>query len=139
MGALLSLLPFLGNVLDKILPDQKASTEAKLKMMELAQNGELEILHAQTQLASGQIDVNKTEAASSSLFVSGWRPFIGWVCGAALLYQYLIRPFVSWYCLVKGITLHELPGLDENLWQLLAGMLGLGSLRTFEKVKGVTK
>jgi hypothetical protein len=139
MGAILSLLPVIGNILDKVIPDPQAKADAQLKVMELAQNGELAILKSQTELATGQLEVNKTEAASSSLFVAGWRPFIGWVCGAALTYHYLIRPLAVWACLFYGVTIPELPGLDDNLWQLLAAMLGLGSLRTYEKSKGITK
>jgi hypothetical protein len=89
------------------------------------------------ELAKAQIGVNAVEAASPSLFTSGWRPAIGWICGAALAYQYLLRPLVSWGVIAAGHPLPMMPGLDENLWQLLMGMLGLGGLRTFEKVKGV--
>lgn len=64
--------------------------------------------------------------------MSGWRPAIGWVCALAMGYQYLLRPF-----LVAFNPVLAFPGLDDNLWQLLAGMLGLGGLRTFEKVNGV--
>ena len=139
MGAILSLLPFIGGILDKVIPDPQAKADAQLKVMELAQNGELAVLKSQTDLATGQIEVNKAEAANVSLFVSGWRPGIGWVCVAALAYQFLIRPFAVWTCLLYGVAIPELPGLDDNLWELLFGMLGLGGLRTIEKVKGVTK
>ena len=66
------------------------------------------------------------------MLVAGWRPAIGWVCAAALAFNYVIRPV--------AIAIHPaivLPALDDSLWQLMAGMLGLGGLRTFEKVKGV--
>ena len=79
-----------------------------------------------------QTEINKVEAASPSVFVSGWRPAIGWVCAMAMGYQYLLRPFLVAYHPALAF-----PGLDDNLWQLLAGMLGLGGLRTFEKVNGV--
>jgi len=68
------------------------------------------------------------------LFVAGWRPFIGWISGLALAYQYLIRPFMAAF-----LPQYTFPGLDENLWQLMTGMLGLGAYRTFEKYQGVTK
>ena len=112
-------------LINKIFPDPAQASEAKLKLLELQQNGELAIMTAQT-------DINKTEAANSSVFVSGWRPAIGWVCALAMGYQYLLRPF-----LVAFYPVLTFPGLDDNLWQLLAGMLGLGGLRTFEKLNGV--
>ena len=121
----------LGNTLiNKIFPDPAQASEAKLKLLELQQNGELAIMTAQT-------DINKTEAANSSVFVSGWRPAIGWVCALALAYQYLVRPLGGTIASLLGMTIPPLPGLDDNLWQLMMGMLGMGGLRTFEKVQGV--
>ncbi len=84
----------------------------------------------------GQLDVNKAEAANPSMLTSGWRPAIGWVCAAALACQYIGRPMLQWGGIVLGHPLPELPGIDDNLWELMLGMLGLGGLRTFEKVKG---
>lgn len=86
-----------------------------------------------------QTDVDKSEAASPSLFVSGWRPSIGWVCSGALLYQYIIVPFIMWACIIFNITITKPPTLDDSLWQLMFGLLGLGGLRTYEKIKGVSK
>ena len=121
----------LGNTLiTRIFPDPAQASEAKLKLLELQQNGELAIMTAQT-------DINKTEAANSSVFVSGWRPAIGWVCALALAYQYLVRPLGGTIASLLGMTIPPLPGLDDNLWQLMMGMLGMGGLRTFEKVQGV--
>ena len=117
-------------LINKIFPDPAQASEAKLKLLELQQNGELAIMTAQT-------DINKTEAASSSVFVSGWRPAIGWVCALALAYQYLVRPLGGTIASLLGMTIPPLPGLDDNLWQLMMGMLGMGGLRTFEKVQGV--
>lgn len=127
------------SVLNKIWPDPAQQAEAQFKLAQLVQSGELAQLAAQTDLAKAQIGVNQAEASSGSLFVAGWRPFIGWVCGAALVYQYIARPLITWGALAAGHTLPPMPGLDENLWQLLLGMLGLGGLRTVEKVKGATK
>jgi hypothetical protein len=83
-----------------------------------------------------QIEVNKTEAASGSVFVAGWRPFIGWTCGAALAYQYVGAPLASFCMGVAGLDVPPLPRLDDGLWQLVAGMLGLGAMRSYEKVQG---
>ena len=117
-------------LINKIFPDPAQASEAKLKLLELQQNGELAIMTAQT-------DINKTEAANSSVFVSGWRPAIGWVCALALAYQYLVRPLGGTIASLLGMTIPPLPGLDDNLWHLMMGMLGMGGLRTFEKVQGV--
>ena len=119
------LLPFASKLIDKILPDPAAKDAARLELMKLQQSGELAAMTAQTE-------INKVEAASSSIFVSGWRPAIGWVCALAMCYQYLVRPFITAF--YPALTF---PGLDENLWQLMMGMLGLGGLRTFEKVNNV--
>ena len=121
----------LGNTLiSRIFPDPAQAANAKLELLKLQQSGDLATMTAQT-------DINKEEAKSSSLFVSGWRPAIGWVCALALVYQYLIRPLSGTIGFLLGATLPPLPGLDDNLWQLMMGMLGMGGLRTFEKVQGV--
>jgi hypothetical protein len=121
----------LGNTLiTRIFPDPAQADQAKLELLKLQQSGELASMTAQT-------DINKVEAGNSSLFVSGWRPAIGWVCALALFYQYLLRPLASSIFPAFGITIPPLAGLDDNLWQLMMGMLGMGGLRTFEKVQGV--
>ena len=121
----------LGNTLiSRIFPDPAQADAAKLELLKLQQSGDLATMTAQT-------DINKAEASSSSLFVSGWRPAIGWVCALALAYQYLIRPLSGTVASIAGIVIPPLPGLDDNLWQLMMGMLGMGGLRTFEKVQGV--
>jgi len=136
--ALISLLP---GILDKILPDPGAASAAKLQLMELAQKGELAALDAEMRLALGQLEVNKAEAASGSLFTAGWRPSIGWICAAGLGYEFLLLPLLPWLLSVAtGRTLPPLPDLPtETLMTLLFGMLGLGGLRTVEKVKGVSR
>lgn len=96
-------------------------------------------LAATLTIIQGQLDTNKAEAASSSAFVAGWRPAIGWVCAAALACQYIGRPLLMWGGVVTGHQWPPLPGIDDNLWELMLGMLGLGGLRSFEKIKGVAK
>jgi len=121
----------LGNTLiTRIFPDPAQADQAKLELLKLQQSGELASMTAQT-------DINKAEALNGSLFVSGWRPAIGWVCALALFYQYLLKPLASSILPAFGITIPPLVGLDDNLWQLMMGMLGMGGLRTFEKVQGV--
>ncbi len=94
-------------------------------------------LAAALTIVQGQLAANTAEAASPSWFTSGWRPGIGWVCVVALFAQYIVRPALAWWGIVSGHQLPPLPGIDDNLWQLMLGMLGLGGLRSFEKVKGV--
>ena len=103
----------------------------------LRQEGE--ITKAALAAQSAQIEVNKQEAASASIFIAGWRPFIGWVCGCALVIQYIASPMLPWLAAVIGFSVPAIPSLDDGLWQLLTGLLGLGGMRTFEKMKGVDR
>jgi hypothetical protein len=112
-----------GTVITRIWPDKSEAEKQQLA--------------AAVQLVQGQMDINKAEAASGSVFIGGWRPAIGWVCAAALACQYIARPLLVWAGIVTGHNWPVLPGLDDNLWQLMLGMLGMGGLRTVEKVKGV--
>jgi ABC-type sulfate transport system permease component len=119
-------------LIDRLFPDAQAAADAKLKLIELQQSGELAAMTAQT-------DINKNEAASTSLFVSGWRPFIGWICGIGFGYQFLAVPLSA---VLSALTGHpiSLPviALDTQM-TILYGMLGIGfgGLRTYEKLNGV--
>lgn len=136
MGALLALLPVLGQILDKVLPDKGASDAAKLELVKMAQAGELAQLQADVTLATGQTDINKIEAGSNRLFVAGWRPFVGWICGLAVAFKFIGGPMLFMVAQAIGHPV-ALPNIaTEELWPLLLGMLGLGGLRTVEKVKG---
>jgi hypothetical protein len=134
--ALLSILP---GLLDKLIPDPRVADEAKLKMLGMAQNGELAALTAETDLAKGQLEVNKTEAASPDRFVSGWRPFIGWVCGFSIAYKYIGSPFLAliFSALGSGIIVPEIDATE--LWPVMLGLLGLGAQRSYDKQKGTSK
>lgn len=124
-------------IIDKIIPDPAAKAEAKLKVLELQQNGELKALELETQLALGQLEVNKVEAGSDSLFKSGWRPAVGWVCVAGLATQFLLAPLLPWLVGLIDSSVAPIPSLDlSELLTLLFGMLGLGAMRTTEKLKG---
>jgi len=120
-------------LLNKFIPD--AGERAKLAH-EIATMAEK---HAH-EIALAQIAVNKEEAASGSLFKGGWRPFIGWVCGSAFAYHFVLQPLMIFGIAVYGLSLPPLPSFDmASLMTVLGGLLGLGGLRTFEKVKGVEK
>jgi len=111
------------SIIGKVWPDKSAQQAAELA--------------AAVAIVQGQLDANKAEAASGSVFTSGWRPGVGWVCVIALAMQYVARPMLAWLGIVTGHPFPELPGIDDNLWQLMLGMLGMGGLRSYDKVKGV--
>jgi hypothetical protein len=114
-------------VLDRVLPDPAQQAAAKLELMKLQQNGELAQI-------TGQMEINKVEAASSSIFVSGWRPSIGWICGAGFAVQFVIGPLAEWGAALAGHPV-KFPQMDTGtMMPLLLGMLGLGGLRTAEKL-----
>ena len=117
---------FLTTGLTKWIPDANVRTQVA---QELATDMSLQVL--------GQLELNKVEAQSQSLFVSGWRPFIGWVCGGAYAYTFVIQPFLVFALLACGVTLPPLPHLDwSELSFVLFGLLGLGAMRTYEKKLG---
>ena len=118
------------DLIERLIPDPKQKAEALLKLEELKQSGDLAVI-------AGQNDINKIEANNSSTFISGWRPFVGWVCGGALAIQMVLFPVASWVCALAGHPV-TMPILDVSLLTtLLVGMLGLGGMRTVEKLNGV--
>jgi hypothetical protein len=137
LGALMpNILGTVNEVVDRLVPD-KAGAE-KLKA-ETAARLEEKMLDGSIQGALAQIEVNKIEAQSSSLFVAGWRPFIGWVCGSGLFYQYLLSPILPWVVNAFGGHVAPMPTLDGSLSELVTAMLGLGLLRSFEKYSKVAR
>ena len=127
------------SAIDKIWPDPIKRAEELRKLEEMKQRGDLAELNAQVQLLSGQLDINKIEAASNNVFVSGWRPFVGWVCGFGLAYAAIIEPIMRFAATMLDYT-GTFPVIDTSItMQVLLGMLGLGAMRTREKEKGVHK
>jgi len=125
-----ALLDIGGKVLDRVFPDPAQQAAAKLELMKLQQSGEL------AQLA-GQMDINKLEATNPSIFVSGWRPAIGWICGAGFAVQFVVGPLAEWGSALYGHPV-KFPQMDTGtMMPLLLGMLGLGGMRTAEKIQGV--
>lgn len=123
----------ISSLLDKFVPD---ATERQKLAHEIATMAEKNV----HEISMAQIEVNKTEAASSSIFKGGWRPFIGWVCGVAFAYHFVLQPFLIFVLTTLGQPVPYLPEFDmASLMTVLGGLLGLGGLRTFEKYKGVTK
>lgn len=119
----------ISSALDFFDGDKKREAELLLKQVD----------NVQAQ-AMAQIAANAEQAKHSSIFVAGARPFLLWVCGAALAIDFILRPLTSWACMIWWQHIPALPSLvSENLWELMMGLLGLAGLRTFEKVKGVAR
>ncbi len=115
-------------VLDKFIPDPEAKAKA-----------ETELRESLMQWDQGQMKVNEAEAGNASIFVSGWRPFVGWTCGVAFAYHYVLQPVALFVAALFGKTV-VLPAFAmESLLTVLLGLLGLGGMRTYEKFKGVAK
>jgi hypothetical protein len=132
-----SVFDLAGKVMDKIFPDKDAADKAKLAMLQLQQQGEFKQMEQDFNLALEQIKTNAVEAANPSIFVSGWRPAVGWVCVCAYAFNYLLLPLLNFFTDYLGIKA-DIVALDTGeLWTLLGGMLGIGGLRTLDKIKGV--
>lgn len=115
----------------KVNPTEQLAAQTEITKIQLELQGKI------LDQVSAQLDVNKVEAASPSTFVAGWRPFVGWICGSGLAVQFIIGPITTWIAALAGHPV-IFPTLDlGTLLTLLLGMLGLGTMRTFEKVNGV--
>ena len=122
------LLREIGQTVRQVLPNPQAQAEFDLKIMELAARAE----ERENELMLGQIQVNQTEAQHSNIFVAGWRPFVGWMSAVSLGYVFLVRP------LLQQIFGAPMPDLEiVELIALLSAMLGIGGMRTMEKLNGV--
>jgi len=120
-------------LLDKFIEDKDQKNALAHEIATMAEKQAHEI-------AMSQIEVNKIEAQSTSLFKSGWRPFLGWVCAAAFAYHFIVQPLVIFGIALGGFAPIDLPEFDMgSLMTVLMGMLGLGGLRTYEKKAGLTK
>ena len=127
------LISPVAELLGKFIPDATERQKLAHEIATMAQKNAHEN-------AMAQIEVNKTEAASNSIFKGGWRPFIGWVCGTAFAYHFVLQPLLIFVMTYLGHPVPALPEFDmASLMTVLGGLLGLGGLRTFEKFKGVTK
>ena len=114
-------------IIDRVWQDPAKKAEAYLELRRLEQSGDLAIM-------AGQTEINKIEAANPNLFVSGWRPFIGWICGLGFAVQFILGPIGGWFTTLIGHPV-LVPTLDlSTLSTLLIGMLGLSGMRTVEKL-----
>lgn len=125
------------DIVNKLIPDPAQKAQAQLALLQLQQNEEFKQIDAQLQSAAQQTDTNKVEASSANLFVSGWRPFIGWICGTGLGWNFAGLPVVQFFATLFGHPVSVQPADLSEMMPLLIGMLGLGGMRTYEKINGV--
>lgn len=127
----------IGDTVDKLFTSDDERLERENEKAKADQQYQIELAKLDSQALQNQTDINKIEAASTNLFVSGWRPFVGWVCGFALAYAAILEPFLRFIASLCGFT-GSFPVIDTTItMQVLLGMLGLGGMRSFEKAKGV--
>ena len=138
-----SVFEFGKDVIDKIFPDANKRAEEMRKLEELKQQGDIAQMQAHVQLLLAQIDVNKTEAQSKSFFIAAWRPFIGWIGGLAMAYQFLGYPLLIWFWAYGQarewipLSLQAPPVLNTDaLFAMVTAMLGIGAMRSYDKTKG---
>lgn len=137
------IMDIASGIFSKMFPDPVKQAEMQLELLKLEQAGAFKSMDADLQLALAQIANNTEDSKSTSLLKSGWRPYIGWICGTGLAYQLLMLPFLTTILdlfYVQGWLLAPVvpPSLNiETLLTLLGGMLGFGTMRTYEKFKGV--
>ena len=130
-----TFVPVIGPIVEKfvtLIPNENDRARAREDL-------EKQLAEAANAALLAQLEINRVEAAHKSIFVAGWRPAIGWICALAILWAFFLQPFGQFAALIFGFHL-DLPKLELNgLWTLILGMLGLGGLRSFEKLKGVAR
>lgn len=130
-----ALLPMLGPLVERLvglIPDPQAQAKAKAEALQ-------QIMEFASRADAAQLDVNKAEAGSSSLFIAGWRPFVGWICAAGCAWNWLGLPMGLFVAAALGHHLDLRPADLSEMLPLLLGLLGMGGLRTFEKIQGVSR
>jgi hypothetical protein len=133
MSLVSNLIGPVSGLLDKVIEDKDQKAQLAHEIATMSDN------HAQ-QALMGQLEINKAEAASGSIFKGGWRPFIGWVCGVAFAYHFVLQPLIVFGVTAAGVDIPELPEFDMgSLMTVMMGMLGLGGMRSLEKLKKIEK
>ena len=137
IAALLGIVsPIIGKILDKI-PDAGEREKARLAFeLQIAEN-ENKLIEMFSKIDEKQADINIEEAKSSSLFVSGWRPACGWLCVTGMAWAFVFKPILDWTLAAMGSSIISPQIASGELTSLLMGMLGMGALRSYEKMKGV--
>ena len=138
-------IPLIDSVLDigktaieRIWPDPQDRFKHEVELRKLAQAGDLEVLKAHVSLLVEQAKTNQIDAQSGRFWQSGWRPGIGWLCGAIFAYAYLVYPLLIWLWTAQGFDPDSAPPPISagEIMPVLMGMLGLGGIRSFDKLKG---
>lgn len=132
MGALLALVNPIASIIDRIIPDKAQAAAAKAALLETETQGEI-------NNALAQVTADTAEAQNKSIFVAGWRPFIGWVCGSAFAYVYVLQPMLQFALVAFKVNfdVSKLPVINvAEMMPVLLGMLGLGALRSYDKSNG---
>jgi hypothetical protein len=126
------IISVVSSVLDKVIPDNNAKEKAKADI-------EKALIDNAAQINIAQAETNKIEANHRSVFIAGWRPFLGWVCGIGFSWIFVLNPILQWGLALYGINA-VLPQLQTDvLMELTIALLGLAGLRSWEKSKGITK
>jgi hypothetical protein len=126
------VIGIIGDVLDKVIPDNNAKQKAKADI-------EKALIDNASKINLAQAETNKIEASHRSIWVAGWRPFLGWVAGFGFAWVFVIAPVAQWVCALLGIHI-VLPVLHTDvMMELTIALLGLSGLRSWEKSKGLTK
>lgn len=136
------LVESIGKIADDLFTSDKERLDAQIEMQKLG----IEVAKVEAGLVQGQLEINKTEAQHTNIFVSGWRPAIGWIGATSMAYQFILYPLLVWgWSLLQAngwvpTDMRPPPMLDtEALWVILSGMLGIAGLRSVEKVRGVAQ
>ena len=133
MSIISSLIGPVTGILDKFIEDKDQKAQLAHEIATMSDT------HAQQALLA-QLEINKAEAASGSLFKGGWRPAVGWICAIAFGYHFVLQPLLVFVLTASGVDLPDLPEFDmSTLLTVLGGMLGIGGLRSYEKTKNLTK
>jgi len=127
-GPAIDAVSAVGNVVDQLFTSDEEKAQAAILMAKIRQKPQLL-----------QAEINRVEAGHRSLFVAGWRPFIGWVCGVGFLWAFLLHPLFEWVVLIRGFGITAPAIVTDNMMELVLALLGLGTLRSVEKMTGRSK
>lgn len=127
-GPAIDAVSAVGNVVDQLFTNDEERAQAEIVMAKIRQKPHIL-----------QAEINRVEAGHRSLLVAGWRPFIGWVCGLGFLWAFLLHPLFVWIVLLMGLDLTPPDIVTDNMMELVLALLGLGALRSAEKMTGRSK